>query len=182
MTRIVQREGLGLSFFCYDGTNFYTFIDTFNVHTSPARRGKNKQGRSNLRQVSYALFCGTIGPMPLYYEVYEGNRNDAMEFPLVLQKIHAFLQELSGHIPVALQTTLIFDKGNNSQDNISLFDELELKFVGPVKLGEHAELAAVSNGDARFIPCDQEEFPGTKAFAVKQTGYGRERTLVVTYN
>ena len=182
LTRVVQREKLDLSSFCYDGTNFYTFIDTFNVHTTLARRGKNKQGRTNLRQVSYALFCGADGPMPLYYEVYEGNRNDAKEFPLVLAKFHAFLKELSGQVPSALQTTLIFDKGNNSQDNIALLDQLELKFVGSVKLGEHADLAAVSNGDARFVPCDPEEFPGTKAFAVKQTVYGRERTLVVTYN
>jgi hypothetical protein len=52
---IVARENLDLSRVCYDGTNFYTFIDTFNTRCDIARRGKNKQGRNNLRQVSYAL-------------------------------------------------------------------------------------------------------------------------------
>src|SRR5256884_2694667 len=54
-----QREQIALSQICYDGTNFYTFIDTFNLQSQLAKRGKNKQGRSNLRQVSYALFCTT---------------------------------------------------------------------------------------------------------------------------
>ena len=48
---VVEREGVDLSSVSYDGTNFYTFIDTFNVRCRVARRGKNKQGRSNLRQL-----------------------------------------------------------------------------------------------------------------------------------
>src|SRR6266480_2597623 len=72
---VLQREQIALSQICYDGTNFYTFIDTFNLQSQLAKRGKNKQGRSNLRQVSYALFCTTDEHLPLFYDVYEGNRN-----------------------------------------------------------------------------------------------------------
>jgi transposase len=78
---VVKREQIDLSSLLYDGTNFYTFIDTFNVRCEIAKRGKNKQGRSNLRQVSYALFCCSDGHLPLFYDVYEGNRNDARQFP-----------------------------------------------------------------------------------------------------
>lgn len=46
-----------------------------------AKRGKNKQGRGNLSQVNYALFCRADGQIPLYWETYEGNRNDARPFP-----------------------------------------------------------------------------------------------------
>ena len=53
---VVDRERIALSSICYDGTNFYTFLDRFNTRCSLAVRGKNKQGRDNLRQVSYALF------------------------------------------------------------------------------------------------------------------------------
>ena len=83
---VVQREGIDLSSICYDGTNFYTFLDTFNTRCSLAVRGKNKQVRDNLRQVSYALFCVADGQLPLFYEVYEGNRNDSRQFPLVLER------------------------------------------------------------------------------------------------
>ena len=77
---VVQREGIDLSSIGYDGTNFYTLLDTFNTRCSLAVRGKNKQGRDNLRQVSYALFCAADGQLPLFYEVYEGNRNDSGNF------------------------------------------------------------------------------------------------------
>jgi transposase len=181
LERLVHREGLDLAAVCYDGTNYYTFIDTFNTHCDIARRGKNKQGRDSLRQVSYALFCCADGQVPLYFDVYEGNRNDSKQFPLLLNKFQQFLQRVAG--PMRLpETTLIFDKGNNSADNFALLDELPLFFVGSVKLDEHKDLLQIANDDPRFTACAAERLPGTKAFHVTKKVYGRERTVVVTYN
>ncbi len=179
---VVERENIDLSSVSYDGTNFYTFIDTFNVRCKIALRGKNKQGQSNLRQVSYALFCSADGHMPLFYDVYEGNRNDAKQFPLMLEKFNTFLQEVRGRRCAPEDTTLIFDKGNNSPANFKMIDAMKLKFVGSVKLGEHKELAQISNGDERFKLCGAAGLDGTKAFRVKKTVYGKERVLVVSYN
>ena len=131
---IVDRERIDLSSICYDGTNFYTFLDTFNTRCGLAARGKNKQGRDDLRQVSYALFCAADGQLPLFYNVYEGNRNDSREFAPVLKRFHQFFGELAGEATAPPETTLIFDKGNNSAENFSLLDFLSLKFVGSVKL------------------------------------------------
>jgi transposase len=91
---VFSREAIDISSVSYDGTNFYTFIDTFNVRCQIAKRGKNKQGRNNLRQVSYALFCCADGHMPLFYDIYDGNRNDAKQFPLMVKKFHDFLNEI----------------------------------------------------------------------------------------
>jgi transposase len=179
---VVDRERIDLSSICYDGTNFYTFIDTFNTRCSLAARGKNKQGRDNLRQVSYALFCAADGQLPLFYDVYEGNRNDARQFSLVLNRFHDFFRELGGDAKVVPETTLIFDKGNNSAENFGLLDTLRLKFVGSVKLKEHPELAEVPHTDSRFVGCDGPGLKGTKAFRVVKTVAGCERVLVVTYN
>ncbi len=164
---VVEREGIDLSSVCYDGTNYYSFIDTFNTRCAIAKRGKNKQGRSNLRQISYALFCSADGHLPLYYDVYEGNRNDAKQFPLVLKRFHAFLCELAAKDCPPPNTTLVFDKGNNSADNFALIDALELDFVGSVKLDEHKELAQISNMDCRFASCPQDLLEGTKSFRLK---------------
>ena len=179
---VVAREGIDLSSICYDGTNFYTFIDTFNVHCRLPARGKNKQGRDNLRQVSYALFCAADGQLPLFYDVYEGNRNDARQFGHVIRRFHRFFQQISGRDGAAPETTLVFDKGNNSADNFRLLDELKLKFVGSVKLNEHRDLAEVPHTDPRFVVCTTPGLEGTHAFRVKKTVAGRERVLVVTYN
>jgi len=178
----LQREQIQLSQVCYDGTNFYTFIDTFNLRCPVAKRGKNKQGRCNLRQVSYALFCTSDGHLPLFYDVYEGNRNDAQEFPAVLAKFQRWLKERAGSTWAATKPTLIFDKGNNSTDNFALIDRLELPSVGSVKLDEHRDLATVSNQDARWQPATEPGWEGTKSWRTQQVVYGKERTLVMTYN
>jgi len=179
---IIATERIDLSSIGYDGTNFYTFLDTFNTRCSLAARGKNKQGRNNLRQVSYALFCAADGQFPLYYDVYPGNRNDARQFAEVLGRFHQFFRELSGPAGTVPETTLIFDKGNNSADNFRLLDGLKLKFVGSVKLQEHPELAAVPQSDGRFVACAGPGLKGVKAFRVTKTVAGSERVLVVTYN
>lgn len=179
---VLQREQIQLSEVCYDGTNFYTFIDTFNLKCQVAKRGKNKQGRCNLRQVSYALFCTTDGHLPLFYDVYEGNRNDAKEFPQVLERFQRWLKQRAGSTWSATKPTLIFDKGNNSADNFALIDTLELPYVGSVKLDEHPDLARVSNQDARWQPATEPGLEGTKSWRLQQVVYGKERTLVMTYN
>jgi transposase len=177
---VVARENIDLSRVCYDGTNFYTFIDTFNTRCAIARRGKNKQGRNNLRQVSYALFCCADGQLPLYYEVYEGNRNDAKQFPLMLERFRQFFRQLSS-AAAQPDITVIFDKGNNSKENFHLLDNMQLSYVGSVKLDEHKDLAVAPNNDARFRASDAHP-PGCKSFRIKKKVYGRQRVLVVTYN
>jgi len=180
LSRVVKAEDIDLSSISYDGTNFYTFIDTFNVRCKMAKRGKNKQGRSNLRQISYALFCASDGHMPLYDDVYEGNRNDAKEFPEILKRFQAFLKELFETSCPVQEITVIFDKGNNSKENFALIDALGVGFVGSVKLDEHKDLAEIRNDDPRFQ--SYPELEGTRGFQVERDVYGKQRTLVVTFN
>lgn len=179
---VVDRERIDLSAICYDGTNFYTFLDTFNARCSLAARGKNKQGRDSLRQVSYALFCAADGQLPLFYDVYQGNRNDSRQFALVLDRFHQSFRELSGGATDVPETTLIFDKGNNSAENFGLLDSLKLKFVGSVKPSEHPEMAEIPHTDGRFVACACPGLKGTKAFRVTKTVAGSERILVITYS
>ncbi len=182
ITQVLHREHIELSQICYDGTNFYTFIDTFNLHGRIAKRGKNKQGRANLRQVSYALFCSTDSQLPLFYEVYEGNRPDVTEFPQVLEKFQRWLKQRAGSTWATTKPTVIFDKGNNSEDNFTLIDQLQLPYVGSVRLDEQADLVAISNQDARWQVATETGLEGTKSWRLQRPVYGQERTLVLTYN
>lgn len=187
---VAKRESIDLSSISYDGTNFYTFINTFNTRCKIAKRGKNKQGRDNLRQISYALFCSSDGHMPLYYDIYEGNRNDAKQFPVMLNQFSSFLSELTGNDYSAVapstrgkpEITLIFDKGNNSAKNFKMLDSLGLNFVGSVKLSEHKDIALVSNNDPVFAACQATKLEETKSFRVKKIVYGKKRVLVVSFN
>jgi len=156
----------------------------FNTRCTVARRGKNKQGRGNLRQVSYGLFCSRDGQIPLFYDVYEGNCGDAREFPLMIDRFYEFLKALPKADPLTKKpdVTIIFDKGNNSADNIALLDKHKLHFIGSVKLGEHNELALISNKDQRFIPCEKPGLESVKAFSVEKVVYGEKRHLIISYN
>ena len=122
------------------------------------------------------------GQLPLFYDVYEGNRNDSRQFAPVLERFHQSFRELSGGATDVPETTLIFDKGNNSAENFSLLDALKLKFVGSVKPSEHPESAEIPHTDRRFVACARPGLKGTQAFRVTKTVAGSERILVVTYS
>ncbi len=88
--RIQQRFFLGEQFLVYDTTNYYTFIHTFNSRPSLPQRGKNKQKRTDLRQISLALVVDEERGLPLYYRCYEGHVTDVVA-------LSTSLQEMLGH-------------------------------------------------------------------------------------
>src|SRR5438093_1189899 len=105
--RISQRFPLGDRFLVYDTTNYYTFIHTFTSRPSLPRRGKNKQKRHDLRQISLALVVDEERGLPLYYRCYEGNVTDVVA-------LGTSLHEMVGHFlpqTVSPRLTLILDKG-----------------------------------------------------------------------
>jgi len=178
--RITQQEGIDLSAVSYDGTNFYTFISSFNTHCSLPKRGKNKQGRRDLRQISYALFCTRKEHFPLYYDIYEGNTHDAKQFGKVISRFHG---EFRSKAEVSGPMTIVMDKGNNSKENFKVFAPgSNLHFVGSVKVGDHNDLSMVSNNDERFEKLANPKLETVKAFRVKKKIYDIEMTVVVSHN
>jgi transposase len=177
---VIDEEQIDLSCVSYDGTNFYSFIGSFNTRCSLAKRGKNKQGRRDLRQINYALFCTRKEHIPLYFDVYEGNRHDAKEFGTIIDK---FFRAFADRKPHRQGLTLVFDKGNNSEDNFSKFLEgAAYHFVGSVKPTDHKDLALISNQDPRFLPCSTPRLEDVKAFRTRKTLYGKNLTVIVTFN
>jgi transposase len=177
---VLTREPIDLSCISFDGTNFYSFIGSFNLRCSLAKRGKNKQGRTNLRQVNYARFCTRKDQIPLYFDVFEGNRNDAKEFGLVIEK---FFRAFADYRPAREGITLVFDKGNNSTKNLNAFaDQSGFHFVGSVKPDDHKDLSLISNQDPRLAPLDDPRLESVKAFRCRKSIYGKEMTVVVTFN
>lgn len=177
---VLDKEKIDLSCVSYDGTNFYSFIGSFNMRCSVAKRGKNKQGRRDLRQVNYALFCTRKDHLPLYFDIYEGNRHDSKEFDVVIEKFfHTFEQRK----PAREGITIVFDKGNNSEKNLHKFVEgSHYHFVGSVKLDDHKDLALISNNDKRFINLSNPRLEEVKAFRSRKEIYGRDITIIVTFN
>jgi len=82
--RLLERPQLDLRALVYDGTNFFTYINTRTPATL-RQRGHNKQKRGDLRQVSLELLVSTDFHIPLL-RVYAGNVADGVEFRSVRQR------------------------------------------------------------------------------------------------
>lgn len=153
ITDVMAREAIDLASVCDDGTNFSPFIATLNGRGNIAKRGKNTQGRANVRQVSSALFCQADTQVPLYDEVYEGHRHDPKQFPVMIEHFQACLMDACDATTQVPQLTLIFDKGKNSKDNFGLIATLKLHDVGSIKLSEVKALAEISHQTGPWSSC-----------------------------
>ncbi len=173
--RAIERFELALEPLVYDTTNFATFVDSANERNTLARRGHAKGGRRDLRLIGLALCVALDGGVPLAHQAYEGNRNDASEFPEALALISERLEALGLR---GSELTLVFDKGNNSAPNQALADELGLAVVGSLRPKDHPELLAVAR--SRFRPL--EGIASTSAYRTRKEIYGRERTIVVSHS
>jgi len=177
---VLDHENIDLFCAFYDGTNFYSFVGSFNTRCSLAKRGKNKQGRRDLRQINYALFCTRNDHFPLYFDVFEGNRHDLKEFGVVIER---FFHTFKDRKPDGNGITIVFDKGNNSDKNLNKFvEDSGFHFVGSVKPDAHKDLALISNNDKCFKPLSHSRLDQVKVFRTRKKIYGKSLTVVVTFN
>ena len=140
LARIQERFPLGEQFLIYDTTNYYTFIHTFNSRPNLPRRGRNKQKRNDLRQISLALVVDEQRGLPLYYRCYEGNGTDVVALgPSLAGMVCQFLPKKA---PVRL--TLVLDKGNVSGDNFKAIKEAHFSFIAAIPAGWVGRLYQVS--------------------------------------
>ena len=177
---VIEQENIDLSCASFDGTNFYTFIGSFNMRCGIAKRGKNKQGRSNLKQLNYALFCTRKDHFPLYFDTFEGNRHDSKEFSVVIEK---FFKAFEKKKPDKDGMTIVFDKGNNSKDNLKKFvKDSGFHFVGSVKPDDHKDLSQISNKDKCFTMLSNPSLEQVKMYRTRKEIYEKDMTVVVTFN
>ena len=175
--RLIERFALSLRTLVYDGTNFFTYINTTNPATLPAR-GHNKQKRNDLRQVNLGLLVSTDFHIPLFHKVDTGNVNDVTEFKTITQELRLRYAQLARHCE---HITLIFDKGNNSPEAFAtLDDQTGFHFIGSLVPTQHTDLLAIPR--RRFHPLAGERLKDSLAYRTRKVVFGRERTVLVTYN
>jgi transposase len=174
--RLIQRFQLDLRALVYDGTNFFTYINTRTPAELP-QRGHNKQKRGDLRQVSLGLLVSADFHIPLFHKVYAGNVNDSTEFRSITEELSTHYRQLAescDHI------TLVFDKGNNSEESFVSLQNTPFHFVGSLVPSQHSELLAVSRRQFRTI--SQAALEGVEVYRTQKKVFGQLRTIVVTFN
>ena len=174
--RLIERLQLDLRALVYDGTNFFTYINTRTPSQLP-QRGHNKQKRTDLRQVNLGLLVSTDFHIPLFHRVYAGNVHDSVEFRSITADLAAHYRDLAqscDHI------TLIFDKGNNSAEAFQTLTETPFHFVGSLVPTQHPDLLAVARRQFRALTTPPLE--GVEVYRTQKEVFGGTRTVLVTFN
>ena len=125
LKRVQRVYGVESDTLFFDTTNFFTYIDTANTRCTIAQRGKNKQKRNDLRQVGLALVVSREHLIPLFHLTYPGNRNDTVVFRSIVSRVKERMVELGLDLT---KHTLVFDRGNNSKQNMGIVKQLGLYY------------------------------------------------------
>jgi transposase len=173
----VSRFGLDLHCLLFDATNFFTFLDSFNLRARLPQRGKSKEGRDSLRLLGWALLVTADGEIPLFHHTYAGNQHDSVTFHHVVDQLLQRCQALAQQVG---DITLVFDKGNNSEDNLKILANSSVHFIGSLVPTQHPDLLAIPRPKMRRL--DRAQLPAVWAYRTRQVVFGVERTIVVTFN
>lgn len=176
--KIVNDYNLSTSCLIYDATNFFTYIDTKN-DGELAKRGHSKEKRTDLKIIGLSMMVSPDHNIPLFYEVYPGNKPDAVQFKQIIQKLKKRYEQITGK---QADVTLVFDRGNNSEDNVDLLyqGDVSFNFVGGLKLNQCKELLEISEDN--YIKLEGSEFGKASVIRTKKMVFGKEMTVLMVYN
>ncbi len=123
----------------------------------------------------YARECKRVNGLPrIVWQKYLGRAEDV---------IAAIERDLTAHVvrEFALDVRqLLFDKGNNSKDNLQAVADSPYHFIGSLVPTHHPELLKIPARCFRSLA--EEGLPGVTAYRTTQTIFGASGTVVVTYN
>jgi transposase len=174
---MVEHFGVDVSGLVLDMTNFATYIDSANDRAPIAQRGKAEQKRTDLRLVGLGLVVSVDGGIPLVSHAYEGNRHDVTQFEDVVEEVtkrFGTLAEQGGDL------TVVFDAGQDFEENLELIAKGPLHFVGSLLPAHHLDLLAVSANSYKVV--DHERFPRLRAFETRKLVFGSDYRIVVTHS
>jgi len=178
LKKVVDAYDIDTSHLIYDATNFFTYIDTMK-ECEVAKRGHCKSKRTDLRIVGLSLMVTPDCNIPLLHETYPGNTSDAPQFRKMMEQLKQRYESITGK---KSDVTVVFDRGNNSEDNIAFLEEgdFPLHYIGGLKKNQLPELYDIPL--AAYRAFDAEHLKGVSAFRTTSEVFGRMSTVIITHN
>jgi transposase len=121
------------------------------------------------------------GGIPLTWHAHPGDRPDVTQFATMIDQLrarHAAVCAAVGQQPA--QMTVVFDAGQNSEDNFARLAATGLRHVGSVPASDCPGLTALP-ASARTI-VDQARFGGLTAHDTRREVYGADRRAILTHS
>lgn len=184
--RVWQAESPAADCLLFDTSNYYTFMAS-HTPSELAKRGKNKEGRHNLRQIGLGLLVARDSRLPIYYSVYPGNLHDNKHFEAVMDEMFGIVCGLN---KTKERLTVVIDKGMNAEGNFAWIDEhSRIHFIITYSTYFAQDLAATPLD--RFEPADTkgnrrlitQNLPAERLLVYRTRGeyWGKERTVIITF-
>lgn len=174
--RILQEYKIPLDVLIYDTTNFFNYMSD-KTESELSKRGHSKASRDHLRQVGLAVSIIRGLGLPLLHELYDGSKNDATFFPTAITNLVKRIKALTENVE---GMTIVFDKGNNSEDNIARVEGEGLHFIGTLKPSEYPALCKVRI--SRYKEGTLRNGDEVRYYESRAEVAGKKRPVVVTYN
>jgi transposase len=130
--RIVEKYVISNDCLLFENTNFLTYMDTSNPATIP-QWSHSKEKRTALKIIGDSLMVGPKCDIPLFHETYPDNRSDSNQFLNIIDKLKHSLSKINANNS---DMSLVFDKRNNSEHIIELFENesmTKINFIGGLR-------------------------------------------------
>src|SRR6266511_2003406 len=121
------------------------------------------------------------GGIPLAWHAYPGDRPDVTQFPEMISQLRTRYEAITaacGQQPAEM--TVVFDAGQNSQDNFAHLAATGLHYVGSVPSSDCPDLTALPASARTMV--DQQRFGGLTAFDTRRVTYGAGRRTILTHS
>src|SRR5208283_574377 len=175
--KTMEEFSIPLDWLIYDTTNFYSFL----AEQTPSElyeKGNNKAFRHHLRQVGLAVSVVRGLGLPLIHELYGGSRHDGPLFPTAISRTIERVRQLS-HEQVE-DITVVFDKGNNSAENIQSLSQGKVHFIGSLAPSNYSDLCSIRL--SRYTDATLANGRKIRLFDTKAKAFERSIRVVITYN
>ena len=157
----------------YDTTNYFNHLDALTPGDL-SRFAHSKDGKKNKRCVGLAMAQSLSYDLPIFHLVYAANRHDAKLFPTAIQRI---TEAFAGFTKRTRGTTLVMDKGNNSQANVELAVQKHgFVLVGSLVPRHFPDLMR------KHLKSYTHSIQGKPAFSEVREVFGIPSRVVVTFN
>lgn len=172
-----DRQMVTRHLLAYDTTNFYTWTASTNQRNRLARRGHNKQGRHNLRQVGLSYVLDGDHGISLCHHVYAGNVADVEELPKALDRL---VKLLDRNQIERSSVTLVFDKGTAALDNTLLLNKAGVGWISALPWNQAPP--ELRERPVEELPLCSSAQPGVHAVAERAIVHGAEYLCVLKYS
>lgn len=173
LCKVLLQKGIKPSTLIWDPTNFFTYIEKGE---ELAKKGSSKEKRFDKNLINLGLVVSEDN-IPLMHIVYEGNKRESDVITDITELIHERLKKLNFDIK---NIVFVFDKGNNSEDNIPKIKK-KFSFVGSLRMNQMSHLLNVPLTKFEELYSNRKKHL-ILGFKAKEKVYGEEYTIVITYN